>query len=48
MESLLEAKAKLIAQGYDQEKGLDFEETFVPVACLEPIRMSPAFASYEF
>jgi hypothetical protein len=32
-------KARLVAQGYGQVEGLDFEETFAPVACLEAIRI---------
>ena len=35
--------ARLVAQGYSQEEGIDFEETFVPVARLEVIRILLAF-----
>jgi hypothetical protein len=38
-------KARLIAQGYSQVEGLDFEETFAPVARLEAIRILLAFAA---
>jgi hypothetical protein len=38
-------KARLVAQGYSQVKGLDFGETFAPVARLEPIRILLAFAA---
>ena len=31
--------AKLLAQGYNQEEGIDFSETFAPVARLEAIRL---------
>ena len=34
-----------MAQGYSQEEGIDFEETYAPVARLEAIRMLLAFAS---
>ena len=33
-------KARLVAQGYSQVEGLDFEETFAPVARLEAIKES--------
>ncbi|WJX12394.1 hypothetical protein P8452_02902 [Trifolium repens] len=32
-------KARLVAQGYTQIEGLDFDETFAPVARLESIRL---------
>jgi hypothetical protein len=40
-------KACLIAQGYSQVEGLDFGETFAPVAHLEAIRILLAFAAYK-
>jgi hypothetical protein len=42
-------KAHLVAQGYSQVEGLDFRETFAPVARLEVIRILLSFAtSNEF
>jgi hypothetical protein len=42
-------KAHLVPQGFSQVEGLDFGETFAPVACLEAIRILLAFiASKEF
>ena len=38
-------KARLVAQGFCQKEGIDFEETFAPVACLEAIRIFFAFAA---
>ncbi|GJY09377.1 retrovirus-related pol polyprotein from transposon TNT 1-94 [Tanacetum coccineum] len=32
-------KARLIAQGYNQQEGIDFDETYAPVARLESIRI---------
>jgi hypothetical protein len=37
--------ARLIAQGLSQVEGLDFGETFTPVACLETIRILLAFVA---
>ncbi|GJZ21891.1 retrovirus-related pol polyprotein from transposon TNT 1-94 [Tanacetum coccineum] len=36
---VLKNKARLVAQGFIQEKGIDFEESFAPVARLEAIRI---------
>ena len=40
-------KARLVAQGFNKEEGIDYEETFVPVARLEAIRMLLAFAFFK-
>nr|GEU50913.1 retrovirus-related Pol polyprotein from transposon TNT 1-94 [Tanacetum cinerariifolium] len=37
-------KAMLVAQGYNQEKGIDYDETYAPVARLESIRILLAYA----
>lgn len=40
-------KARLVAQGYSQVEGLDFDETFAPVARLESIRLLLAIACHR-
>jgi len=40
-------KARLVAQGFTQVEGLDFEETYAPVVRLEAIRMLLAFAAHH-
>nr|GFB31389.1 putative ribonuclease H-like domain-containing protein [Tanacetum cinerariifolium] len=39
-------KARLVAQGYTQEEGFDYEEVFAPVAMIEAIRFFLAYASF--
>ncbi|GKD89043.1 retrovirus-related pol polyprotein from transposon TNT 1-94 [Tanacetum coccineum] len=43
---VIKNKARLVAQGYNQQEGIDYDETFAPVARLEAIRIFLAFAIY--
>nr|GEW72332.1 hypothetical protein [Tanacetum cinerariifolium] len=39
-------KARLVAQGYSQEEGINYDENFAPVAKIEAIRIFFTFATY--
>jgi hypothetical protein len=40
-------KARLVAKGYSQVEGLDFGETYAPIARLESIHILLAYATYH-
>lgn len=40
-------KSKLVVQGYNQEEGIDYDETFAPVARMEAIRILIAFVAHR-
>ncbi|KAK8933646.1 hypothetical protein KSP39_PZI015791 [Platanthera zijinensis] len=44
---IVKNKARLVAKGYRQEEGIDFDQTFAPVARLEAIRIFLAYAAYQ-
>nr|GEV83525.1 retrovirus-related Pol polyprotein from transposon TNT 1-94 [Tanacetum cinerariifolium] len=44
---ILKNKARLVARGYLQEEGIDFEESFAPVARLEAIRIFLALLAHK-
>nr|GEU60750.1 hypothetical protein [Tanacetum cinerariifolium] len=43
---IIRNKARLVAQGYTQEEGIDYEEVFAPIARIEAIRLFLAYASF--
>ncbi|GKD83910.1 retrovirus-related pol polyprotein from transposon TNT 1-94, partial [Tanacetum coccineum] len=44
---VLKNKARLVAQGFRQEEGIDFEESFAPVARIEAIRIFVTNAAHK-
>ncbi|GKE03541.1 retrovirus-related pol polyprotein from transposon TNT 1-94 [Tanacetum coccineum] len=43
---VIKNNARLVAQGYNQQEGIDYEETFAPVARLEAIGIFLAYTAY--
>nr|GEW36394.1 hypothetical protein [Tanacetum cinerariifolium] len=44
---ILKNKARLVARGYRQEEGIDFEESFAPVARLKAIQIFLAYVAHK-
>ncbi|GKF41055.1 retrovirus-related pol polyprotein from transposon TNT 1-94, partial [Tanacetum coccineum] len=45
--SVLKNKARLVAKGYRQEEGIDFEESFAPVALIKAIKIFLAYIAHK-
>ncbi|GJY35154.1 retrovirus-related pol polyprotein from transposon TNT 1-94 [Tanacetum coccineum] len=45
--NVIRNKARLVAKGYAQKEGIDFEESFAPVARLEAIRLFIAYVAHK-
>ncbi|GKC33977.1 retrovirus-related pol polyprotein from transposon TNT 1-94 [Tanacetum coccineum] len=45
--TVIRIKARLIAKGYSQQEGIDFEESFAPVALLEAVQLFDAYTSHK-
>nr|GEV21281.1 retrovirus-related Pol polyprotein from transposon TNT 1-94 [Tanacetum cinerariifolium] len=46
-QTIIRNKARLVAKGYAQEEGIDFEDSFAPVACLEAVRIFITYAAHK-
>nr|GEZ96165.1 retrovirus-related Pol polyprotein from transposon TNT 1-94 [Tanacetum cinerariifolium] len=47
LRGILKNKARLVVRGYRQEEGIDFEESFAPIARLEAIRIFLAYVAHK-
>nr|GEW37401.1 hypothetical protein [Tanacetum cinerariifolium] len=45
--TVIRNKSRLVAKGYAQKEGVDFEESFTPVARLEGVRLFIAYAAHK-
>nr|GEZ34487.1 hypothetical protein [Tanacetum cinerariifolium] len=45
--TVIRNKSRLVAKGYTQKEGVDFEESFAPVARLEAVRLFIAYATHK-
>ncbi|GJZ02346.1 integrase, catalytic region, zinc finger, CCHC-type containing protein [Tanacetum coccineum] len=45
--TVIRNKAHLVAKGYNQQEGIDFEESFAPVSRLEALRLFIAYAAHK-
>ncbi|GJX79465.1 copia protein [Tanacetum coccineum] len=45
--TVIRNKSRLVANGYSQEEGIDFEETFAPIARLEAVKIFVAYPVHQ-
>nr|GFD04864.1 Gag-Pol polyprotein [Tanacetum cinerariifolium] len=45
--TVIQNKSRLVAKGYAQKEGVDFEESFAPVVRLEAVRLFIAYAAHK-
>nr|GFB57420.1 retrovirus-related Pol polyprotein from transposon TNT 1-94 [Tanacetum cinerariifolium] len=45
--TVIRNKSRLVAKGYAQKEGVDFEESFTPIARLEAVRLFIEYAAYK-
>nr|GFC70875.1 hypothetical protein [Tanacetum cinerariifolium] len=46
--TVIRNKSRLVAKGYAQKEGVDFEESFAPVARLEAVTLFIAYAAHKY
>nr|GEZ21155.1 integrase, catalytic region, zinc finger, CCHC-type, peptidase aspartic, catalytic [Tanacetum cinerariifolium] len=46
-QTVIQNKYRLVVRGYRQEEGIDFEESFAPVARMEAIKIFLAYAAHK-
>ncbi|GKC01702.1 retrovirus-related pol polyprotein from transposon TNT 1-94 [Tanacetum coccineum] len=46
-QTVIRNKARLVAKGYAQDEGIDFEESFAPVARLEAVQIFIAYVAHK-
>nr|GFC85719.1 ribonuclease H-like domain-containing protein [Tanacetum cinerariifolium] len=46
-QTVIQNKSRLVVRGYRQEEGIDFKESFAPVARMEAIQIFLAYAAHK-